>query len=987
MQETINRYADGVRRSEGIPIQIRVGLNSGEVVVRSIGSDLRMDYTVVGQTTNVAARMEQMAVPESILISADTMRLAEGYVEVTPLGPMKVKGLETPLEVFEVTGAATVRSRLYATSARGLTRFVGRDGEMVQLRHALDRAGAGHGQVVAVVGDPGVGKSRLFWEFTHGHRAQGWLIVESCSVSYGKTTAFLPIIDLLRAFFQIEANDEGRKICEKLTGKLLSLDRALEPVLPALLWLLDVPIEDAQWQRLEPQQRRERALNGIKRMLLRESQEQPLLILFEDLHWIDPDTQALLDGLVESLPTARVLMLVNYRPEYQHSWSGKTYYRQLSVDPLPPENAEELLEILLGNDERLQSMKQLLIERTEGNPFFLEESVRTLVETKVLSGERGTYRLAKTTGSLQIPTTAQAILAARIDRLPAEDKRLLQAASVIGKDVPMALLQAIAELPEDGLRGGLTRLRAAEFLYEARLFPDLEYTFKHALTHDVAYNLMLHDRRCALHQQIVEAIERLYPNRSEHIDQLAHHALRGEAWGKAVTYLRQAGAKAAARSALREAVTYYEQALTAYQQLPQSRETTEQTIDIRFELQGVLYPLAGIERTLEHLREAESLAESLGDQPRLGRTSAHLTYCFYWMGDLERALKAGERAREIASALGDFALQVSTNVRLGQAYFAAGNFRRAAELFEWNIVKLEDELAHQALGLPLLPSAISRDRLGWCLATLGEFDAARATIEQGVLMVEAAHHAYSLGNLYCSAGWVCMLQGKFQEAVIWVERGRDLSQSENIPLLAALVTWRLGEAYALVGRIADGLALLEQAEEKLSVVGHMGYYLRTLTALGTAYLLAGRPTEARLSVQRALELSRKQMQLGVEAEALHVLGNIDACQIQPDVAAADAAYQQALALAGQLGMSPLVAHCHVGLGKLYRQKSNPEQASEHFCTASAMYREMEMTFWTEQIEMELRQLRLSNKWQLCAATPALRRKSAAGKIRRTSGSG
>ena len=303
MQESVKRYAEDIRRSEGIPIQIRVGLNSGEVVVRSIGSDLRMDYTVVGQTANVAARMEQMAVPGSILISPDTLALAEGYVQVKPLGPLKVKGLELPLEVFEVTGAATVRSRLHAAAARGLTRFVGRDGELDQLRQALDRAHSGHGQVVAVVGEPGVGKSRLYWEFTHSYRTQGWLIVESSSVSYGKATAFLPIIDLLRAYFQIEAGDEARKIREKLTGKLLSLDRALEPSLPALLWLLDVPIEDPQWQRLDPPQRRRRALEDVKRLLFRESQVQPLLVLFEDLHWIDAETQALLDSLVESLPT------------------------------------------------------------------------------------------------------------------------------------------------------------------------------------------------------------------------------------------------------------------------------------------------------------------------------------------------------------------------------------------------------------------------------------------------------------------------------------------------------------------------------------------------------------------------------------------------------------------------------------------------------------------------------------------------------------
>jgi predicted ATPase len=304
-----------------------------------------------------------------------------------------------------------------------------------------------------VVGEAGVGKSRLAWEFARSHRTQGWLVLESSSVSYGKATPYLPVIELLKAYCRIQERDEPREIRERVAGKLLMLDRALEPLLPPLLALLDVPVEDAAWAALDPPQRRQRTLDAIKRLLLRESQVQPLLLLFEDLHWIDAETQALLDGVMESLPTARILLLVNYRPEYQHAWSGRTYYLQLRIDPLPPESADTLLTALLGKDQTLAPLKQVLIARTEGNPFFLEESVRTLVETRVLVGERGSYRMMKAPEAWQIPATAQAILAARIDRLPTEDKSLLQAASVIGKDVPFVLLQAIADVPETPCAG------------------------------------------------------------------------------------------------------------------------------------------------------------------------------------------------------------------------------------------------------------------------------------------------------------------------------------------------------------------------------------------------------------------------------------------------------------------------------------------------------------------------------------------------------
>jgi class 3 adenylate cyclase len=452
MQRRVTLYADEIQRGGGTPVQIRVGLNSGEVVVRAIGSDLHMDYTAVGQTTHLAARMEQMAKPGSVLVTGDTLKLAEGYVQVRPLGAVRVKGLDAPTSVYELTGSVPARSRLQASAARGLTRFVGRDSELQQLAQALDRAAAGHGQAVAVVGEAGVGKSRLVWEFTRSPHTHGWLVLESGSVSYGKATPYLPVIELLKAYCRIQERDDPRAIRERVAGKLLTLDRALEPLLTPLLALLDVPVDDATWGALDPPQRRQRTLEAVKQLLLRESQVQPLLVLFEGLHWMDSETQALLDSLIESLPMARLLFLVNYRPEYQHAWGRKTYYLQLRIDPLPPESAEALLAALLGEDRTLELLKRVLIERTEGNPFFLEESVQTLVETKVLAGERGAYRMAKAPDAWQIPATAQAILAARINRLEPEDKRLLQAASVVGKDVPFTLLQAIADVPEDSLR-------------------------------------------------------------------------------------------------------------------------------------------------------------------------------------------------------------------------------------------------------------------------------------------------------------------------------------------------------------------------------------------------------------------------------------------------------------------------------------------------------------------------------------------------------
>ena len=542
MQAELRRYAEEVRRTQGLEVQLRVGLNSGDVVVRTIGNDLHMDYSAVGQTTHLAARMEQLATPGTIRLPAATLRLVEGLVRVTALGPMPVKGLTEPVEVFELLGATPVRRRLQAAVARGLTRFVGRDQELVALTQALVQAGQGQGQLVALLGEAGVGKSRLVYEFVHGHTTQGWRVLESASVSYGRATPYFPVIDLLKRYAHLDDTDDARTIRAKVTGQVLTLDETLQDTLPALLALLDALPDDSPFRQLDPAQRRQRTLTALKRVLLRESQVQPLLLVCEDLHWIDTETQALLDSLVESLPTAQILLLVNYRPEYQHGWGSKTYYTQLRLDPLPPASAAEVLQALLGDDPSLAPLTPLLIARTAGNPFFLEESVRTLVETGVLVGEPGAYRLAQPLQNIQVPATVQAVLAARIDRLPPEAKRLLQTAAVIGTEVPYPLLTAIADLPDADLRRHLAHLQAAEFLYETRLFPELEHTFKHALTHEVAYGSLLQERRRALHARIVEILEALVGDQlNEQVERLAHHALRGEVCDKALTYCRQAG--------------------------------------------------------------------------------------------------------------------------------------------------------------------------------------------------------------------------------------------------------------------------------------------------------------------------------------------------------------------------------------------------------------------------------------------------------------
>src|SRR5215510_9735306 len=562
MQESVKRYSDEVQRSYGVPVTIRVGLDSGEIVVVAIGNDLYMEYTVVGQTAHLAARLEQMAVPGSVLITANTVQLVEGYVTLKPLGPVLVKGLADPVPVYELAGSSPARTRLQAALGRGLTRFVGRETEMKELDRGLAQAAIGHGQLISLVGEPGMGKSRVLYEFIHSHGKEDWVVIESGSASHGKAPPGAVVTDLLKSYFGIESVSDSNELRAIVTAKILALDRELQSLITPLLALLDAGIEDREWCNLDPAQQLRLSLEAVIKLLIRQSQNQPLLVAFDDLQSHDSVTQSLLDGLVETLPRARILLVVSYRPEYQHGWAGKSYHKQLRLEPLPDESVHAMLAALLGSDAQLLGLKQLLIAWTERNPFFIEESVRTLVETGVLSGRRGAYRLEKDPKNIQVPPTVEAVLTARIDRLSGEEKRLLQCAAVVGKDVPLSLLRTIAELDEDELRRTLGALQVAEFLYVARLFPDPEYTFKHALTHEVTYGRLLQDRRRALHGRIAEALEVANPNPdAERVELLAHHTFRGQDWVKAVTYLQQAGAKALARSVHREAVRCFEEAL------------------------------------------------------------------------------------------------------------------------------------------------------------------------------------------------------------------------------------------------------------------------------------------------------------------------------------------------------------------------------------------------------------------------------------------
>jgi tetratricopeptide (TPR) repeat protein len=776
-------------------------------------------------------------------------------------------------------------------------------------------------------------------------------VLEAASVSYGKASTYFPVVELLRSYFQIEARDDGRKLREKVTGKLLSLDRALEPALPVFLSLLGVAVDDAGWATLDPPRRRRRTLEALKRLLVRESQVQPLLLVVEDLHWIDGETQAFLDTLVDSVPTARILLLVNYRPEYSHGWGSKTYYQQLRLVTLPTANAEELLEALLGPDPGLADLRRLLIDRTQGNPFFLEETVHALVEAGTLTGDRGAYRPPGPMQNVQLPATVQAILAARIDRLLAEDKRLLQAAAVIGKEVPLALLQAIVDEPEETLRRGLMRLQGSEFLYETRLFPDIEYTFKHALTHEVAYGGVLQDRRRVLHARALESLERIAGDRTdEHLERLAHHAVRAEAWDRAVEFLRQAADRAAARSANREAIAHLRAALACLDHEPETRHRTEQAIDLRIDITSAASPLREFDTIAPLLAEAESLAGTLGDSRRMARVAYRVSMLGFLTGDLDRLMTSSEQAVRLASEANDVTVLALGRDNLGRAYYLRGMYQRARKVLEQNITTLTGDLQRQRFGQAGFLAVYSRQFLARTCATIGAFAEAQAYAEQANSI--AGDHPHSSIAAANAAAHVALVRGEFGVAATVLDRALALSESLDIRVWLPVLASNLGHAYVELRRIDEAMPLLQRGAALVGEDEPM-----RLVQLAVGYLRAGRVQDASSTVKRALAIAIDRGQRGAAADARRTLGEIMATGGDSvDAASAEAEYKTALDHGESLGMRPLVAHCHLGLGKLYRRTDSPDQAREHLATATTMYCEMEMRFWLEQAEAEIRAL-------------------------------
>jgi DNA-binding NtrC family response regulator/tetratricopeptide (TPR) repeat protein len=813
--------------------------------------------------------------------------------------------------------------------------FVDHEQELALLSSRFEATARGRAQAVGVVGPAGIGKSRLLHEFRRVIAAQPAACVEAYCVSYGSAVPYGPIIELARAVARVKETDPPDVVAEKITR---SLDWAGGPPPGGddLLRLLGVARAPAA-EPGDPDALKARVFDALRRLCVRASEEVPLVLAVEDVHWIDRSSEEFFTSLVETMAGARILLITTYRPGYRPPWIDKSYATQVALAPLAPADSRTLVHSILGEEDAADSLMDSVFARAEGNPLFLEELARAVREHGGFSS------------GLPVPATIQELLASRIDRLPLEERQLLLTLSAVGRDIPFSLAAALAEESPHVVAGWLARLQTAEFLHERRTSGDTEYNFAHTLMQEVAYERLLPEQRRALHERILTAMEQLYPERQlEVVERLAHHAFLGGLWDRAAVYLWQAGVKALSRSANREAAATLERALAALERLPESQQRTEQAIDLRFDLRTALLPLGEFARMIEHLREAERLAERLGDRRRLCQGALYAAgHLRLRMGNAAEARRASTRALELAESLDDPSLRVAATAYLGQALYDGGEYAKAAELFERNVAFVGNN-RRDRFGLPQLPAVHQRTTLAWCLAELGRFDEATPRGREAIAIAESVEAPLNLIVACAGLGVAGFRQGELDAARAVLERGLALSREHNILLWVSRLASTLAAVHVLAGRVGEGTELVEEAIAKAEAITLVSGQSLLYATLAEARLAAGDPEGAARHARRALDLAAAHGERGWSGWTLRTLGEVAVAA--GDLERAHTYYDEGGKLATELGMRPLAALVQLGRGRLAARLGSTDAARDLVAHAAAALRALGMTWWAARAE-------------------------------------
>jgi class 3 adenylate cyclase/tetratricopeptide (TPR) repeat protein len=956
-QKALALYEEKVKREFGVEFKMRMGVNSGPVIVGSIGDNLRMDYTAVGDTTNLASRMESLAKPGSVLLSKATQRLVKEYFEFQSLGKMEVKGKEEPREGFELIRAGEVATRIGASVAKGLTRFVGRTSSMASLMESWEKAQSGSGQVVGIVGEAGVGKSRLLLEFRNVLPKEQFTYLDGRCLHFGGSMAYLPFLDILRSYFEIHEEDREFLRRKKMAERVIQLNEKLKPILSPLQDLLSLKVEDEGYLKLEPKQKRERIFEGLRDLFMRLSKESTLILAVEDVHWIDKTSEEFLDYLIGWLANEKILLILLYRPEYTYQWGNKSYFNRIGLDQLTLKSSAELVQAILEGVEVASELRELILNRAAGNPLFMEELTHTLLENGSIQVKDHQYVLAHKASELQVPDTVQGIIAARMDRLEENLKRIMQVASVIGREFAFSILQTISGMRED-LKAHLVNLQGLEFIYEKSLFPELEYIFKHALTQEVAYNSLLLKRRKAIHERIGEAIEELYPERLEEFyEMLAYHYAKGEVLEKASQYLKLSGSKAARNHSLWEAYTFYKEALATLHRLPDTVENKKEKLEVLVLMAAPMRLLGFPEGSLEMLQQGESLSRDLRDNRRLALFYGSLSAYYAYRGDPLLGVKYSENALEEGRKSQDIDLIIPIAVGLCFSYLGTGRSDKVVDIAPGVLELLEKgERQSDFFAMHVNPYSQLCGYCGMSMGFLGNFEEGKIFLEKGL------RHAAQIGDLGTSGlvevcyGILFHAKGEWKPAIEHLQN--CIKYSEEAKFLAALAwSWAwLGHVYSYLGDPKTGRRYVEKG---LKIQRDGGFeYLFSIYPwfLGDICLLLGDLKNARSFADETLTLSLKSSDKQMEGLSWILLGRILGRTETPQVHKAEGHILRGMKLLDELKLKPHYALGDFFLGELYANAGQKEKALETLKKAESMFQEMGMDYWldrTRKVSAEL----------------------------------
>jgi transcriptional regulator with AAA-type ATPase domain/tetratricopeptide (TPR) repeat protein len=909
-------------------VNARFAIHAGRCLIAQ-GIDLAgMDATERQEVRTRLDRLLQNAEPNTILADDAAAEFLRRGFDLEPLGVIG----GSPGPTYRVTRP---RGFAFQAGGRGLSPFVGREQDLDPLRRLLAQAESGRGHVLGIMGEPGVGKSRLLHEFRQSLPRGRVTYLDGRCLSYGSTIPYLPIVDIFRSTFDIGEVDTPELVSDKVRSGLQELALDAREWGPYVLHLLGFKEENETLVALSPEAVKARTMELLRQLCLRGSSRRPMIIAIEDMHWIDRTSEEALSALVAVVATCPIVLLATYRPGYRPPWLDQSQTSQFPLRGLTASDSLAIVRSVIPDQRLPRELEQTIVSRAEGVPFFLEELARAVVEHPELGSD------------VAAPETIQDVLVARLDRLPPDDRELLQTASVIGKDVNVAILRAVSDVPEAEFGRQLARLEAAEFVYEKNAVPK-EYSFKHALTHEVAYQSVLEIRRRALDARVVEAIETIYAERgSEWVDRLAHHAFRGEDWEKAVRYLRRAGERALTSSANREATEFFRQALQALGHLPQTSSTLEQAIDVRLNMRDALWALAELSEIQHHLRESEILGRALGDRRREGWIACNLCQYSWAVVDLDAALEAGERALAIADSLPDRTLRAETSFYLGLVYLARGNASRAAAIFSTNLHTLDEVIEAHRREFPSSRFAAHGSILvrGWMarvLAEIGDFVDGEAWGHEAVRLGEAGDSPFALTAALTGLGILYVRKGEPGRAIPLLQRALDLCRDYRFNNWLPTVAASLGHAHVSLGQIEPGLDLLENAVDHGARAGIMSSHSLWLIYLAEGCLLAQRASDSLTHGRRALALSREHNEGGYEAWALRLLADVASRANPPDPEEAEKKYGEALALAERLELLPLVARCQLELGDLYERTGDHARAATYHARGRGLCRDLEM---------------------------------------------